>query len=907
MTIKYTLGAGLDAGTTYTHQPKLGDIVGGPRAFLDWLEVQMGLQRPSATFTARAMAYRSCLKQCANPDQFFYESFLVDPLGVAKTLLQWRDTWYLAGWGGGALGEKGDRLASLAEIESLAAASVPLGEGQRVAAVIDLLDQVEISLNLTCLDPIEYYPHIWQALLQKLGASFIEPVYSFADSGSDLGRIQRALANEDTGAKISLANDGSFLVVKAPSRALSAEWFAQAYAELSGATDEASAGVFIEGGSADLDAALETRGLPTLSVSGYSPARPVMQVLPLAMELIWAPLDPSRLLEFLAHSIAPVPNSLRRRLAEAVADQPGIGGEAWKEAIATSLKRAKDLSENLDEFERRQRDINESISFWLECEKYPPYPGASLSAVKQRVTAVSDWLTSQIAQISSKPGDQEDIGIYFRALSQARELLSAVDDLSGQGESLIDVDALRRLIHSVRSEGARRPDISPQIALGKAPFHVITSAVACVRSVNRLVWYGADTASGLKRYPWSSLEQKALKLGGVFLQSLDTLSAQMADSWLRPIYSARHQLIMVVHSNAETHHPVFDRLRSLIESLPEVDLLSHMQGAANPLLDSISTYTASEYLPLPSKSRVWRLPKDMSIPLREEESFSSLESFIYGPYVWVLKYAARIRKGKILAVNDENMLKGTLAHKVFEDYFEQFPDIPKASIRDAQRWAEDRIRQLLPEQGAVLLKSGRAPERERFISDTVAALANLLKHLAAAKVVSVDMETALKGRFVGGPLGGQLDLLARSESGREAIVDIKWGGTKYRQEALENSKYLQLATYWALHRQSGGSVPAVGYFTITQSELLVLNDDFFPTAKVIQPVNGETVQEFWARFEHSWKQRRTQLDNGLVEVNIPGTEPMEELLFDEKALPSQAIFEPFGKEFDAILGWGDKA
>jgi hypothetical protein len=39
------------------------------------------------------------------------------------------------------------------------------------------------------------------------------------------------------------------------------------------------------------------------------------------------------LLQFLIHPLGPVPGRVRRALAEAVADEPGIGGRAWRQAI----------------------------------------------------------------------------------------------------------------------------------------------------------------------------------------------------------------------------------------------------------------------------------------------------------------------------------------------------------------------------------------------------------------------------------------------------------------------------------------------------------------------------------------------------------------------------------------------
>ena len=197
---------------------------------------------------------------------------------------------------------------------------------------------------------------------------------------------------------------------------------------------------------------------------------------------------------------------------------------------------------------------------------------------------------------------------------------------------------------------------------------------------------------------------------------------------------------------------------------------------------------------------------------------------------------------------------------------------------------------------------GRAAEREHFISDAVTALASLVEHLQSAQVVSVVMESHAEGLFVGGALAGYLDLLAIKADGSEAVVDIKWGGSRYRRESITESRYLQLAIYAELRRLAKKSFPKVGYFVIATQELLMLDTDYFPNAESVEPDNAENIAEFWHRFEKSWKQRRQQLNDGLIEVNVSGTEVNDALLLGEDGLESAEVFESFS-EFGVLVGW----
>ena len=46
---------------------------------------------------------------------------------------------------------------------------------------------------------------------------------------------------------------------------------------------------------------------------------------------MWNPLDPYSLIQFLTHPVCPIPKRVRRRLAEAVTDAPGIGRQTMAE------------------------------------------------------------------------------------------------------------------------------------------------------------------------------------------------------------------------------------------------------------------------------------------------------------------------------------------------------------------------------------------------------------------------------------------------------------------------------------------------------------------------------------------------------------------------------------------------
>jgi RecB family exonuclease len=309
---------------------------------------------------------------------------------------------------------------------------------------------------------------------------------------------------------------------------------------------------------------------------------------------------------------------------------------------------------------------------------------------------------------------------------------------------------------------------------------------------------------------------------------------------------------------------------------------------------------------LPRKVRWWQLPGGVAFTPREQESFSSLDKFLYGPYQWVLNYQARVRPGALFEIDDGPRLKGTLAHELFERFFEAHAAISSIKLSEADNWARSAIDSLIEEKGAVLLMPGRQSEKEDFIAIVIRALRELIDHLQSAEVVKVQMEEDLAGKFIGGGVRGTVDLIATNARGECAIVDIKWGGFDYRRTTLVESRYLQLAIYAQLAHPVLKQWPALGYFIIRDARMLVLDNPFFPDAVIERPENGESLLEFWQRAENTWKWRRKQIESGLIEVTVTGTEPDENSSPGDAGLPMPETFDAFD-DYTVLTGWDERS
>ena len=811
------------------------------------------------------------------------------PFAVARSLLRWRDHWYLAGWRGRFSAGVPDRLRDMAAIEELAATEVAPGLGQRIQRVTDLLADNPVAIDSIALrDPLEDFGCLWQRLVQAMGARLCEPTAASANApaGSDLHAIQEQLLRPD-GSKLSLRGDRSFLVLRADSARASCALSARLVQRCLQRAPSPSLGILAEKRSDLLDEALEAIGAPRLGFSLPSSWRPVFQVLPLACELLWEPLNSTALFQFLSHPVGPLPARQRKRLAAVAAEVPGIGSEQWREALQHCIDR---------EPEEHRSDHAQALHYWLECDRFDPQVGAHCEVLAERARRVGRWLNGA-REASDEPSLQQ---LYHIALNQVQEFEKAIERLRQHGRERLTRDNVLRLIDDVRGSGAPVTDREAQVAPGAPRAYPATHAGAFHTALDTVIWWDCQATDNLERWPWSRGERAALAGEGVLLQSEEHQLAWLGRAWLRPVLAATGQCVLVMHDDVDRNHPLWEQLAAACNALPEhrVDDPATLE-ALDLGLRSLSPDR------LPPRARWWRLPSGISLPVRQAESYSSLDTFIYSPYQWLLRYAARIRPGSLARVTDGATLKGNLAHHLFEMYFNSHMDIQAIGPGSIPNWVESELRALLVREGALLLEPGRQAECERFITVAQEALVSLVEHLQQAGAVSVCMESHQSGEFIGGRLEGYVDLLATRADGREAVVDIKWGGRRYRTDSLREGSYLQLATYAKL-RPGTGAGPCLSYFIVQDAHMLNLAHAYFPGAERIDPLDDESLARHWQRVEHSWAWRRSQFDRGLVEVTVQGTEVTDDSYPGEGGLPMPEYSDSFN-DYAVLTGWEDNA
>jgi hypothetical protein len=317
----------------------VGEAVVGPARFLDLLELQLGLPPVRARPGEALLAYRRCLAALDGRRRFYHRSFReADEIAVARTLLDWRQQWYEAGWSGGFSGRVSQRLSDLADVEHLAREQVPPTRGQRLQRIVAAVRQLRTQIDAVVLheDP-EALPAAWRALLEHFETALAPGVElrPHGRAGTDLHTVQTTLlelaeaAEGREAARRELRGDRSLLVIRGASRDISAHAIGELLLDPGALEDTV---VIAERDGIIIDNALERVGSARAGFQHYSRFRAVTQVLKLGLGLLWEPINPHLLLQFLIHPLGPLPAGVRAMLAEAVSEQPGIGGSKWRQA-----------------------------------------------------------------------------------------------------------------------------------------------------------------------------------------------------------------------------------------------------------------------------------------------------------------------------------------------------------------------------------------------------------------------------------------------------------------------------------------------------------------------------------------------------------------------------------------------
>ncbi len=877
---RITLGLYLDGQRGAPPSDCVGEAAVGPSGLLGILETQLGLVAVHPSAAERTIQYRDCLAMLDAPSRFYHRSFALDPIGTAAYLLGWRDEWAPhrhegQRWEDALPSDAPSRLRDLAAVEQRARAAVSPNIAERLKAIEARLKARTPAIeSIRVIDPVDTFPACWQAVLKVLPVAYAPPV--FRTGAGFLGALQQRLGLAAAGEQsnvLAWQDDATVIVVQAETRTLAAHWVASRIA----APDT----LLVEGADGTLlDAHLAEQGQARQGLKETSAFRPSMQVLPLVTELLWAPLNYYALVQFLTHPVCPLPGFARRRLAEKMADAPGIGGAKWQQALEDIAMKAG--SEHASE-------VSQQIAFWVEHPRFDPEVGAPLAGVTERVGRLVEFFRHRLGD-TDEARRLGSIGGY----TQCQACLDALSALSAQGDAVIRPRQLQKIVAQATGAGTSNPLWPAEVGAGQ----VVNQPGAAIHAASSVIWWQLTLPELPGPLPWSAAEVRALEQAGVSLPAPAQQLERIACSWLRPVMAAREQLVLVLPPVGEEVHPLWQMIAAVVDT-PRITTLEDLLASGGDGLRAVAP------MPLAAPKRWWQLPADVHVTLRPRESFSSLEQLLFDPYRWLLRYPAALRPSKLVSLGNDFLLFGNLAHALIERYFQR-DDALAMSEDEFEIWFGRAFDALIDQEGALLRMPGRGAELAHFRRRLLRALHTLRSHVRQAGVAAVVPEQALEGRFEGGELAGFADLVMHKTAGAPVVVDMKWSGGKKYPEKLRLNRHLQLAIYAELFRQQTGQQPAVAYYLLDRARLLAPDDRGFPEAEVIPSDEDENTALLWQRFLATWRWRVAQIRAGRFELVLEATSAgaTEDSEPPQEAMAIEILNEAYN-DYRTLAGWSN--
>lgn len=898
--LKIRFSLALDGARSTLPAQGPGEISMGPKGLLSLLELYLGLSPLLATPAQRTVDYRLALTQTLadRPQAFFAASFAADALGVAARLLQWRDEWYLHGWDGQAGAGWSGRLLDLSQVETRFRGRSAPSVGERLAAVRHALGSGGTPISeLICLQPKDTLALRWQQVLDQLPVRY-QPPEPAADGSSVLARLQAALREPAVHRPVAWIDDGSLTLVECGPGLLAQAWLS---ARLRAVGDTL---LLAEHDAQWLDDGLRRAGHPAHGLGDASRLRPALQLLPLALSLLWQPPDIYTVVGFLTHPLCPVAGFVRMRLARHIARKPGVDpAEVIRQLAAIRAEWLANETDDKASEARLEQAIGEA-EWWLIRDRFAPADGAPIEAIRLIVAHLAEHFRKR-AGVARGDG-REDSG-EGASHQQCVALLQNLGQLLAQGERTLAPRSVQTLIRHASSRGAAPPGRIPELGAAR----VATAPGQVVAPADELIWWNLRAAAAISRSPYTRAELEALRDAGIALPSDAQRLANLQREQLLPILAARRRLVLAVPRNTgEEIHPMVQWVRHRVAGLPTLRMTDLLDVAAMEVGGVPLAAARLAIRPLPKVRRWWTLPPGTVPDARvDEDSFSSMNLFLSAPHQWVLRYGAHLEPSGLLALPQGPLLWGTLAHAVLERLFREHPAALDWPVDRVAERARTLFHERVQAEGATLLADGRGNELRRVAEIVCRAAVALCRSLKVAAVRDVRPELKLRGVFAGEQvnLRGSADLVVERADGSSAIVDMKWGGAASKAKLLEQGQHLQLVLYGGLlAREDDRPWPELAYFILSNQKLLAQDTGFFADAETSPPKQPQSAQQIWGAAERSWVWRRRLLQEGRIEIITDST--AGEAWRDQHAVPPDGGYVPeaLHSEYDDyhdLTGW----
>lgn len=819
-----------------THPPKPGQVAwnehcGGPEMLLRWLETNLGHLAKPLPLAVQIHEYARILEGV--PGAIYHRSLERDRWATAVELLSRRTDLRFAGWD-----EKpSDELPRLVHDMALAVQKTApkwLDESKRIRRVLAALEAGQILPPHRCVlsEAVNLWPRIWQEVLAHIETEVAPTVSPAGSDGTTLWKVQAQAAGGEPG---PVQPDESFRWLEGLSVYAACEAIAHMLARDPGKIPGTVICCEDDGVALCMDECLSSRGLPTAGASHVSPAHPALQVLPLALELLWDPVDPALLLDFLSLPVSPIPRRVARELSDAVGEQPGLGSDAWVKA------RDQLCDPGVDTKKRARRAISE----WLEGTRYEKRGGLPADTVAECCRRVARWAAAKAGMLESNgPRDRELARVLFVAAGQA----TAMADLAASHGGALTEPQLRRMLETVLASGVA---VTPNVEAHSGPRRV-ASLAEVTTPCDRLVWLGLGTADhpGCR---WTGPDLKQLRAVDLDLDDGSRALSVHRAAERRGLCQVKQNILCVgLPIDAEFRpHPLWLLLRRSLEEggVNKAPVLERViAGAAADMAPWQFATSAHMIVPHQPQRTLWTVDSSL-LQDRDKSSATSLETRLACPIKWVLTYQAKLKPGPIAGLPDGFLLKGSFCHGVMERVLGGGGSLPE--VEEVVMAVGREFDRSLPLNAAPLAQPSALLERRRLRDELLTAARRLVEALHSGGYRVKGMEVEVKGTVHGRELTGAIDCLAADAQDREAIIDFKYAGRNKYRRFLEEGRATQLATYAharSQHESNHGRFPDVAYLILCDGILYTTEQDRLRGGGQMEALPGPGSRDVWEQF-----------------------------------------------------------
>ena len=779
----------------------------GRDGLLSRLETQLGLGGPHASAAERAAAL---VPRLFRDDRFYGASARADPWATAQRLLEWRDHLWEHGWRGEGASER--RLGELAEVTL----ELPPGRAERLETVAGWLesrstDVEEVGLVAPRATLSPAFRRVLEAL-ERGGTRVRERAPEDAPSRGNLAAVRRPGA-------VVTGPDTTLQLVRPAGPREAARALAAALAADPG-LDET---LFI-GPDGLLDEALDEAGLPTLGVPAAHDVGALAELLPMTLQLVWAPVDPQLALDWLTLPDLPLPRVVATRLAATLDRWPAVGNPDWLEAEEAALDTEPDRG---------------AVRSTLQVVFSPLAPRGGQVHVRDLLPRL-DLLERWAAERAPRSSAHE---VVLRQASSLRARFRRAE--------------LHRLtqprLDAVLASVVGDPAVARSPAL--AGYSQIGAPGGMAGPARRVIWWGFHGTPAARRgaVTLRASERRALASIGVELPAPGAEVRGAAARARRPLVLTGETLILISPRSDQTGepahpHPLWDEIVShLADPRDARHLVTGAPLLASPPARTIVTSS------LPSRPRR-TVRTTLPIARRAVESPTSLEKLLGCSFAYALEYNSRMRRRPLSVLSAESRLLGNVAHEVLARTARD-----GALSRDEPERAALRVLDRTVQTHAALLLLPGFQEDLMLLRAAVQRAAALLGHVVQTEGLRVDgVERTLTAPFGERSLSGTPDLVLADGAGRLVLLDLKWSGEGYHRDLLRSGTALQLAGYAELLRRTIAPVRTLGYLILKSGCLLVRGE---PLA-LARRVHPELLDATWAAVERSWVERAQELERG---------------------------------------------